>query len=295
VMTAAFDPAHPIQRVGHGQYVETPDGTPYHTFLMGRPLAQARACQMGRETGIERCFWGDDGWLYLEKGGLLPRENVPHISSIEQQNSGSNTTTYTFDDGVLPLDFQWLRTPQPDRLFRVEKGALVLVARESLGSWFEQSLLARRQEHSIYRAETTIDFSPSTYQQAAGLTTYYNRFKFYAAMITIDNTGDRIALITSSIDNYPSGGISSHAVVVLDSDGPVDFAVEVNGSAQQFFIRQRGLEWQTLGPELDASFISDEAPPGEHQSFTGAFVGVAAFDQTGQAKEARITRFSYCG
>jgi hypothetical protein len=34
--------------------------------------------------------------------------------------------------------------------------ALRLHARESIGSWFEQSLVARRQEHLAFRAETTL-------------------------------------------------------------------------------------------------------------------------------------------
>ncbi|EAR49540.1 putative beta-xylosidase protein, partial [Oceanicola granulosus HTCC2516] len=85
--------------------------------------------------------------------------------------------------GPLSLDFQWPRTPETDRIFRLEDGALVLTGRESLGSFFEQALVARRQEHFTYAAETELDFAAETYQQAAGLTTYYNRGKFHAALV----------------------------------------------------------------------------------------------------------------
>ena len=61
-------------------------------------------------------------------------------------------------------------------------GTLRLTGRESLGSWFEQSLVARRQEHHAYTAHTRVAFDPDTYQQAAGLVTYYNRHKFHALL-----------------------------------------------------------------------------------------------------------------
>ena len=47
------------------------------------------------------------------------------------------------------------------------------------------------------------------------------------------------------------------------------------------------------GPELDASVISDEGGRGEHGSFTGAFVGMAAFDTSGRAAPADFAWFAY--
>ena len=75
-------------------------------------------------------------------------------------------------------------------------------------------------------------------------------------------------------------------------DGPLDLAVEVDGAMQRFFWRAGG-EWQPAGPELDASVISDEGGRGEHGSFTGAFVGLLAFDTSGRAATADFTAFSY--
>ena len=63
---------------------------------------------------------------------------------------------------------------------------LRLFGRESIGSWFEQALVARRQEHFSFRAETELDFAPDTFQQAAGLTHYYNRHKFHFLAVSHD-------------------------------------------------------------------------------------------------------------
>ena len=75
-------------------------------------------------------------------------------------------------------------------------------------------------------------------------------------------------------------------------DGPVDLAVEVSDAAQRFFYRAGGA-WTAIGPELDASVISDEGGRGEHASFTGAFVGLVAFDTSGRAAPADFASFSY--
>ncbi|MEM1235553.1 MAG: glycoside hydrolase family 43 protein [Pseudomonadota bacterium] len=287
----AADTDNPIQRTGHGQYVDTPDGSHWHTFLMGRPITNAqgegRFCPLGRETGIERCVWRDD-WLYLEQGGMLARTEVP----FDTDPSPFAPVVHEGFPPELPLEFQWLRTPYPERLFRLENEELVMTGRESLGSWFEQSLVARRQEHHSYAAETRVDMDPQTYQQAAGLTTYYNRYKFHAAMLTDEPGLGRCLRVMSCPGDYPDGGLVMEGAPVAVAPGPVELRVEVNGATQQFLWRQDGA-WATLGPVLDASLISDEGGRGEHGSFTGAFVGMVAFDVTGQAAEARFSRFGY--
>ncbi len=53
--------------------------------------------------------------------------------------------------------------------------------------------------------------------------------------------------------------------------------------------------WRDVGPPLDASIVSDEAGGGEHRSFTGAFVGMVAFDTSGAAIEADFNYFDYAG
>ncbi|MEP0520480.1 MAG: glycoside hydrolase family 43 protein [Hyphomicrobiales bacterium] len=297
LMTAKDDPDHPIQRTGHGQMVETPDGRVYHTFLMGRPMkslaGEGPFCPMGRETGIAKCIWRDDDWLYLEDGGLLVPQEVPGlVEGVEP--TPPQATDDSFTGTELPMDFQWLRTPEPDRIFAMTGNALRLYGRESIGSAFEQALVARRQEHFVYAAETALDFDPETYQQAAGLTTYYNCHKFHFLALSHDpNLGRSLALM-SCLGDWPNGAMKQHlSVPVAVVKGPVEMRVEIDHAHQQFFWKQKNRGWQKIGPELDASLISDEAGRGEHANFTGAFVGMVAFDTSGRAKPVDFYGFSY--
>ncbi|GGL73702.1 glycoside hydrolase family 43 protein [Wenxinia marina] len=281
-----------VQRTGHGQYVETHWGDHYHSFLMGRPIegpdGQGRFCPLGRETGLEKVVWRD-GWLWLERGGMIASAEVDAPGGAV---SAPRAPVHRRLGGPLPPEFQWLRTPEWERIFRCEDDALVLIGRESVGSWFEQSLVARRQEDHAYVAETDLDFAPDTYQQGAGLITYYNRHKFHAAILSHDEGAGRTLSVMSCAGDWPAGDLDWPVHSVPVGPGPVSLRVEVDKGTQRFRWKQQG-EWQALGGELNAAVISDEGGQGEHASFTGAFVGMVCFDVSGRAAEARFTRFDY--
>ena len=299
LMTHSDTPDHAFQRIGHGQYVETQDGFAYHSFLMGRPIpgpdGVGRFCPLGRETGLERCVWKADNWLYLEESGQTVRAKLTCADQGQHSVQKAKTKTINYTFSHLHSDFQWLRTPFPERLFRLENNRLILIGRESIGSCFEQTLLARRQQHLIYSAECQLEFTPQTYQQAAGLITYYNGHKFHAVMLSYDQKLGRILTMFSCPGRYPNTDMDYPlAEPVPVAEGRVELRVQTDHAKQQFFWKQ-GEDWHPVGPVLNAACLSDEAGKGEGKSFTGNFVGMIAFDTSGLAAEAQFSRFSYTG
>lgn len=297
LITSKDAPGAALQRAGHGQIVETPDGQTYHTHLCSRPLAAARRSPLGRETAIQKCVWRDDDWLYLEQGGQVPALDVPAPVATTEGPAPAGQR-YLFNQRDLPLDFQWLRTPEPQRIFSLaaRPGWLRLFGRESLGSWFEQALVARRQQHFAFRAETELEFAPQHFQQCAGLVAYYNRYKFHALAVTRDEALGRVLTLMSCNGDYPEGRLSFPlpAPMPIDDSGAVKISAQVEGSRLQFaWAAPDG--WRDVGPVLDASILSDEAGGGEHRSFTGAFVGMFAFDASGGATPADFRDFEYQG
>src|SRR5690606_25956623 len=111
----------------------------YHTHLCSRPLPGMRRSPLGRETAIQKCVWKEDGWLYLEQSGQVPAIDVPAPSGSGEPDRSEAVLRHEFDDRRLPLEFQWLRSPDWRRLFSLEErpGHLRLYGRESIGSWFE--------------------------------------------------------------------------------------------------------------------------------------------------------------
>jgi len=295
LITAKDAPDAPLQRAGHGQIVETPDGQVYHTHLTSRPLPGLRRSPLGRETAIQKCEWRDDGWLYLLQGGQVPAVEVDPPAKAARREA-PKVIRYDFSTNTLPADFQWLRTPYPERLFSVSErpGWLRLYGRESVGSWFEQALVARRQEHFALRVETELDFRQATFQQAAGLTHYYNRHKFHFLAVSHDARHGRALSILSCPGDWPDGRLDFplDEPVALPANGDVGLAAEIDGATLQFFYRTTG-DWTAIGPALDASVISDEGGRGEHGSFTGAFLGMLAFDTGGSGLPADFAYFEY--
>jgi xylan 1,4-beta-xylosidase len=294
-ITSKDAPDAPLQRAGHGQIVETPAGEFYHTHLTSRPLPGTRRSPLGRETAIQKVVWRDDGWLYLADGGPVPLLEVEAPRGA-QKRAEPRTVRYDFTDATLPLDFQWLRTPFPERIFSLtdRPGSLRLYGRESIGSWFEQALVARRQQHFALRVEAELDFRPVTFQQAAGLTHYYNRHKFHFLAVSHDERRGRVLTIMSCLGDWPDGRLAFPLgdPIALPGDAPVGLAAEIDGASLQFFYRT-GTDWTAVNPALDASLISDEAGRGEHGSFTGAFLGMIAFDTSGTGLPADFSYFSY--
>ena len=293
-ITSKDAPDAPLQRAGHGQIVETPDGLVYHTHLCSRPLPGTRRSPLGRETALQKCRWGEDDWLYLDGDGVVPSVNVasPDNAVLPRQRSAVHRDFRNCSE--LPAEFQWLRTPKPERLFKLTGSALRLFGRESVGSWFEQSLVARRQEDFAFRAETSVQFTPTSYQQVAGLAHYYNRYKFHFVAVTWHETLGRVLTVMSCPGDWPDGRMSFPLTepIPLPESGAVRLAATVDGPSLQFSF-DAGDGWRNAGPALDASVISDEGGRGAHGSFTGAFIGMLAFDTSGSGCPADFSDFAY--
>ncbi|KAH7625320.1 glycosyl hydrolases family 43-domain-containing protein [Sordaria sp. MPI-SDFR-AT-0083] len=295
MVTSKDHPRAALQRAGHGDIVETEDGRTYLVHLTGRPTTQLRRCVLGRETAIQECYWKDD-WLYV-KNGPVPSLWVDVLGERDEKKYWEEKR-YTFEDG-LHKDFQWLRTPETERIFNTKDGKLTLIGREAIGSWFEQALVARRQEHFSYDAETVVDFSPTDERQFAGLTAYYCRYNFFYLTVTAHSDGQRELLIMSSEASWPIGNLNTPYVpyVQIPNERKVKLALTIRGNQLQFYYAVLGSgdeELKKIGPVFDASIVSDEC--GGHQqhgSFTGAFVGVAASDLNGLAAEANFDYFVY--
>jgi xylan 1,4-beta-xylosidase len=297
LLTSRFDPSAPLQRSGHGGLVETEAGETYAVHLCGRPIPGPKQCPMGRETAIQPVVWGEDGWPRLAHGGLVPALEIPAPKGLTPAPVAADPVRFDFDGADLPMPFQWLRTPHPERLFSLtaKPGSLRLYGRESMGSWYEQSLIALRQTTTRCRAETVVDAKPVNFQQLAGLIAYYNRYKFHYLAVTATDEGQRALTIVSCNGDYPDGAYTEAlpAPVPLPAEGPVRMALDIDGVALRFRYAIGDGPWTSIGPALDAGVLSDEGGRGEHGSFTGNFIGMAAHDISGQAMTADFDHFEY--
>jgi xylan 1,4-beta-xylosidase len=292
VLTSRDHPHAPLQRAGHADLVDTPDGRTYVAYLCGRPLRNRGTCVLGRETAIQPVVWGDDGWLRTADGLGTP-ELQAEAPALPVHPFPPLPVREDFDRADLPPVFQWLRSPHPEELFSLadRPGHLRLFGRETIGSSFRQALVARRQTAHCYSAATIVDFEPEHYQQQAGLVCYYNASKFHYLYITHDETHGRHLRVMSSLPNHVQTDTFT-LPVPLPAKGPVELRVEVDEERLYFGWRTGG-EWRWLPQIFDASILSDEANAPGQPNFTGAFVGVACQDMAGTGRHADVDWFAY--
>lgn len=321
ILSARQRPDVELQRAGHADLVETPSGETYMVYLCGRPLRNRGRCTLGRETAIQKMAWGKDGWLRTLDGQGIPTvetpapvlsgHSLPRLSDsitsaghtgAEGQSKGEPVSQKhaccccDFNSPQLPLDFQWLRTPWPEEIFSLtaRPGFLRLIGRETIGSWFRQSLVARRQQSHCYSASTVIEFEPEHYQQMAGLVCYYNSAKFHYLYLTHDETlGKHLRAMSCLPDSTQADAFTPP--LAIPPGKPVHLRVEVDYERLHFAYRVEGVDqdWRWLPQQFDASILSDEATAPGQSSFTGAFVGLACQDLAGTARTADFDFFEY--
>ncbi|MEM6803187.1 MAG: glycoside hydrolase family 43 protein [Bacteroidota bacterium] len=283
-----------LQKAGHGDWVETENGSIYCVFLVGRPLSQRGRCITGRETAIEELEWREDGWLYA-KAGRLPRKEVD-LPDSEEYPFPATPIRDDFDSDKLSIHFQSLRIPMTaDWMSLTQRpGFLRLIGRESLSSFHYQSLLARRVQEKHIRAATLLEFEPENYQQMAGLVCYYNTYHWHYVYIYGEG-GEKWLSIISCDKHQVSEALE--APICLTAKKRIVLEVDFEGADLQFFWKQEKGSRNKIGPLLDGSILSDDyVQDAEHRyrpAFTGAFVGICCQDLSGRKLHADFDWFEY--
>lgn len=315
-MTSRFEANHPLQKAGHASIVRDGGGSWWLFHLAGRPIPSQGRYTLGRETCLQRLLWSEEGWPRLAGGGMLPSLEVPlpaRPATVMQAGEvpASGDQVDDFDGPSLDPRFLYLRVPLgPESLSLAERpGWLRLKGGQSLASRFQQSLVARRWQAFRFTATTLIEASPADFHHAAGLVCLYDHENWYYLALSYDEDqgGRRLKVLAS--DN----GVWREEASVAAPEGALALRVDVDWDRLRFFwapasgLRGEGRvppsgeecpaadrgdpAWERLGRDLDASTLSDEYC--REGWFTGAMVGLACQDLSGQARAADFDRFTY--
>lgn len=286
----------PLQKVGHGSWVTSADGKKtYLVYLCGRPLPGTKMCVLGRETGLAEIEWKDD-WPYVIQAdgtlGSIPPETLEVPKNDEDTRPafcpGSQAVHYDFTDNSYLADFKALRIPLDESRYSIKKkpGCLTIRGGQSPWSFYDQSLLARRQMHFCFRVETKLDFEPDYFQQYAGLTYRYDEESQYLLQVTYDEKKGKLLQLNSILPGQPF----ERGMEVSLKEGPVWLRLEVSYSEARFYWSQDGKNYRMIRPLCDASKLSDDY---KEMGFTGAFVGMFCVDTEFYRKEAKFHWFDY--
>ncbi len=302
-LTTLDAPFHSIQKAGHGSLVQTKTGEWYFAHLMGRPLhrhtesvAEVRGwCPLGRETGIQKVIWDDDGWPHIVGGhkGMAEVE-VPAdaVESERDEISGKDD----FDGEKLGLHFQTLRIPLPEDTLslRDRPGHLRLYGRQSLVSNFLQAHVARRWQSFTFDAETKLSYRPKNIQQFAGLSCYYNTKNWSCIQVEWhEKYGRSIDVVYTDLGKTYSVYREEPVPVPEDAEY-IYLRVQVRGISYKYQYSFDGKVWRDTAYLFDSAKLSDEYIKAVYDAaFTGAFTGMFSVDGLGTALPADFDYFSY--
>ncbi|MEO5712370.1 MAG: glycoside hydrolase family 43 protein [Luteolibacter sp.] len=286
VMTTRDNYGHALQKAGHGELVETQAGEWYLAHLTGRPVHFDRRCILGRETCLQRVKW-QDGWLRLEQDGYYPLVEVAMPAGLPECPWPAPATRDDFTGEKLDPSWSSLRVPMDDSWLSLSArpGWLRLTGRDSLHSFFEQSLVAKRLECFDVIAETCMDFEPQHFTQSAGLICHYNTRMHYYLRVTFDESeGKVLGIVLTDNGNYDE----LDGQLTISDWSRVFLRGEIHRERLQFSASTDGVAWRNVGPVLDASKLSDDYA----QGFTGAMIGICAQDLSGNRRHADFDYFS---
>ncbi|MCH5672431.1 family 43 glycosylhydrolase [Streptomyces gilvus] len=293
LLTSRDDPSLPLQKAGHGELVQLPDGEWVLSHLTARPLRtpEGLRCTLGRETAIQRVEWDAAGWPRMVHGGHHPAVEVAVPTRPDPQAGVA--------EGTLGWPWSSLRAaPDPSWADTVSRpGWIRLRGRHGPESRWAHSLLAQRITEHRAEAQVTVEARPETFTQAAGLVLRYNA----EAYLSLDLTWAEAEGEEQRGQQWQGGGrtvlrlvereeTSTRTVAVLDVavDTPVTLGVTVNGAEARFwYVRDGGRV--PVGEPLDFGRLSDDH--GSKLRFTGSMAGIHAVDLVDAAFTADFTGF----
>ena len=290
-----------LQKSGHCDLVETPEGEWYAVHLCGRAMdrrnpadaprfAGERRYMLGRETAIQKMKWTEDDWLVMADGSTTPKEYVEEPCGHQTaEKPQAETDRDHFDKTVLDPEYQSLRIPMKEYYLSLTErpGYLRMYGRSGLASKFSQTLIAKRLTEFDMDISTKMEFEPEVFKQMAGLILLYDTDNYLYLHVSMDeDCGKCITLLKAENKKYEY--LTDYIPVY--SGLPIYLKAEMQNGYIDFSYRVEGCEWQKIAEHIDGSFMSDEAC--NEGWFTGAMAGICCQDLTGFGKYADFDWFS---
>ncbi|WP_330287773.1 family 43 glycosylhydrolase [Streptomyces sp. NBC_00576] len=304
LLTTRDDPSVPLQKAGHAELVETPDGDWILSHLAARPLRtpEGMRCTLGRETAIQALTWDAEGWPRLRQGGHHPAVEVDiDVPTCPNPDPDPDTDVPRLPFTDEPLGWPWstLRAaPDPSWADTATRpGWIRLRGRHGPESRWAHSLLAQRITEHRATAQVTVEARPLTFTQAAGLVLRYSAEAWLSLDVTwAEPAGEPqrgqqwqgAGRTVLSLRERDESGTRQVAATEVDATGPLTLGVTVDGADASFWYVQDSTR-RPVGPPLDFSRLSDDH--GSRLRFTGSMAGIHATDLVDATFTADFTDF----
>lgn len=275
-----------IQRCGHGDLVDTPDGRWYMVYLCGR-MIDGKYSILGRETALDPVTWTPDGWPIVNNlKGPSVMQVKPFADAEEAFGPTKNGTRTLSRSTAIPIPISPCGLPpeyMTTRSFKKEditfttkdtpKGTgrtfTISGSTAPLSSTGCRNLVLRRQTSFSFDYEATLLLPQFTAKgQTAGITGYYDENTFFEFGI-IFKEGKRYIYCKEHIGEEDRMNVSPNPLP--QEAGSITLKMECDGL-------RRALKYdeQSFVTLSNVYYLCDEGLS-KGKRFTGALVGMFAF------------------
>ncbi|MDT8862170.1 glycoside hydrolase family 43 protein [Alkalihalobacillus sp. MEB130] len=272
-------PEHPIQNIGHADFVEDVNNQWWAVFLGTRPVHQ-RYTILGRETFLAPVNWTEDGWPVID-------QNEGHVSEIMNSKrllEGSNMKEHVvnfddFNEDMLAKSWFHLRKKKDESYSLIERKGWLRLFGTADHLHTENgvpTLLCKPQQHVRMEFSSMLGFSPAQDGEEAGLVARLHEDAHYEIGVKRIN-GETIifASVTIQGETKEIGRNSFHS-------SNIHLRIRSDEEQYYFDFAQTEDEWKTLGTS-PIKYLSKEENGGYGKVFTGVCLGLYA---TGNGKES---------
>ncbi|GGK88103.1 glycoside hydrolase 43 family protein [Rufibacter glacialis] len=261
-----------VDWAGHADLVEGPDGKHYGVFLGIRPNEKNRV-NIGRETFILPVDWSGEFPVFVN--GLIPMEPKLKMPAGVENKTGKEgffpNGNFTFTDNFISkkLDYRWvgLRGPREAFMTQTRKGLQINPFPVSLKEVKPTSTLFLRQQHNSFSYTTTLEYTPASEKELAGITLLQSEKFHYVFGLT--RKGKDVYLVLERTEKGAPSLLASQKIEVRQ---PIQLRVKAEGDAYQFSYSTNGKNFMDLGGPVSGDILSTNVAGG----FTGTLIGLYA-------------------
>jgi xylan 1,4-beta-xylosidase len=264
---------NPITCAGHADFVQTDSGEWWAVFLASRPYPPYREgfVNTGRETFLAPVKW-IDGWPVINPDFEEVQYYYSHpLPLTKDPETVPYSGNFTIND-----DFN-LRTPHDNWYdLKTRKGYLAMRLRpEACDGSANPSFLGRRQQHIKGSVSASLELSPKSENEKAGLLAFQNEKYFYFLCKSIEGDVSVVQLFKSCPEKDAKKPMELVSMVKLmgeEKDKDIQLRIESDGGRYAFFYKVNSSVWNLVKDNVDGTFLSTRVAGG----FVGAVYALYA-------------------
>ena len=266
------DRANKVDWAGHADLVEGPDGKYYGVFLAIRPNEKDRV-NIGRETFILPVDWS--GEFPVFENGLVPMDPTLKMPRGVENKTGkegifpNGNFTFSEDFSTEKLDYRWigLRGPREKFILVTSKGLKINPFQVNIKEMKPTSTLFHRQQHSNFSFTTTLDYTPASEKDLAGIVCLQSEKFNYVFGVTMKGNDTYLVL-----EKTAKGKSTIVASTKIEIKKPMQLQVKAVADNYGFSYSMEGTDFVKLGDSVSGDILSTNVAGG----FTGCLIGLYA-------------------